>query len=340
MRIFVVSNVESRRTEYFIEAGKSLGADPRFLSYAELTACLPALRRTVVKLEPFVYNEAGVAAYARLCAAGRRVLERLEKTDKAGDVRFLNNPGAILQALDKVRCKERLEAAGLPVTPLLTADAADFESLVSAIASCRRGVFLKPRYGSGAEGIMAIRYQAQQGRWVAYTTLQRLGACVYNTKRIHRLTDVAEIGRLAQPVLEAGALAEEWIPKESAGGLTYDLRVVCCGGRADYVVVRYSRGTITNLHLNNRAGRFAELGLPEELGKEIFRLCVAATQAAGLYYAGVDVLLEKGSRCPRIIEVNGQGDHIYQDMFEGNCIYRHQIESVLTAGSAAEENRQ
>lgn len=334
MRIFVVSNVESRRTAYFIKAGKSLGADIRFLSYTELLACLPALSESVVKLEPFVYNEAGVEAYAGLCTAGRLVLERLEQTQKAAGVRFLNRPRAILQALDKVRCKELLEAAGVPVTPVLAADAAGFERLVPYVTACPRGVFLKPRYGSGAEGVMALRYQAWRDRWVAYTTLCRTESGVYNTKRIHRLTDIAEIRRLAQPVLQAGALVEEWIPKEARGGLNYDLRVVCCGGRAEYTVVRYSRGTITNLHLNNRAGRFDELGLPERVQEEIFRISLAATQATGLHYGGVDVLLEKGSLRPFVIEVNGQGDHIYQDMFAENRIYTRQIETILNAGKS------
>ncbi len=46
----------------------------------------------------------------------------------------------------------------------------------------------------------------------------------------------------------------------------------------------------------------------------------------GLASAGIDILLEKGSLKPRIIEMNGQGDLIYQDIFAGNVVYRHQAE--------------
>ena len=36
--------------------------------------------------------------------------------------------------------------------------------------------------------------------------------------------------------------------------------------------------------------------------------------------------MEKGSLRPRIIELNGQGDLIYQDIYSENRIYRHQAE--------------
>ena len=44
----------------------------------------------------------------------------------------------------------------------------------------------------------------------------------------------------------------------------------------------------------------------------------------GLQSAGIDLLLEKGSLSPRIIEMNAQGDLIYQDLYDQNQIYRRQ----------------
>ena len=46
----------------------------------------------------------------------------------------------------------------------------------------------------------------------------------------------------------------------------------------------------------------------------------------GLRSAGIDILLEKGSLKPRIIEMNAQGDLIYQDIYHQNIIYGHQAE--------------
>ena len=52
-------------------------------------------------------------------------------------------------------------------------------------------------------------------------------------------------------------------------------------------------------------------------------------QIVGLHSAGVDLLLEKRSHTPFIVEVNGQGDHIYQDMFARNSIYTNQLKEII-----------
>ena len=41
--------------------------------------------------------------------------------------------------------------------------------------------------------------------------------------------------------------------------------------------------------------------------------------------AGLDVMLDKKTGKPRIIEINGQGDLLYQDIYGENRIYREQI---------------
>ena len=64
--------------------------------------------------------------------------------------------------------------------------------------------------------------------------------------------------------------------------------------------------------------------------EEVERLCLQALACfPGLRSAGVDVLLEKGSLKPRIIEMNGQGDLIYQDIYQDNGIYGHQAEMMM-----------
>ena len=190
------------------------------------------------------------------------------------------------------------------------------------------GVFLKPRYGSGAGGIMAIRYQPRQKKWVVYTTLQKVDRVIHNTKRIHRLTKEQDILPLAEAVMHTGAILEEWIPKEQLQGENYDLRVVSGEEEIDYVVVRCSKGGITNLHLNNNARLWSELPLSEDVRQRIYLLCRKAVRTLGLRYGGVDVLIERGTDTPYIIEVNGQGDHIYQDMYAHNSIYTRQIRTI------------
>ena len=48
----------------------------------------------------------------------------------------------------------------------------------------------------------------------------------------------------------------------------------------------------------------------------------------GLGSVGIDILLEKGSLRPRVIEMNGQGDLIYQDIYGENQIYERQGEMM------------
>ena len=327
MQIIVVSNSLSKRIEYFVEAGKHLQTEVCFMTYEELFNCLPLLRQAVIKLEPCVSDETDLLKYALLNQAYKETLQRLSEMSLPDDVCFLNTPDALLRALDKKETKEVLMDKGLKVTPMLPSPQS-FDELRQLLADCGRGCFLKPRYGSGAGGIMAIRYQPNRNKWVVYTTLRQVDGVIHNTKRINRLSVEKEIIPLAEAVIQTEAILEEWIPKAQLQGENYDLRVVCRESEIDYIVVRCSKGSITNLHLNNKAHWWNELSLSEEVRQQIYFQCQEAVQSLDLQYAGVDVLIERGTDIPYIIEVNGQGDHVYQDMFAHNSIYTQQIKNI------------
>ena len=126
---------------------------------------------------------------------------------------------------------------------------------------------------------------------------------------------------------DLGVIVEKWHPKDVFNGKSYDLRAVYQFGRIEYIVVRQSDGPVTNLHLNNQAADIKELGLSGGIMSGIEEICNKAVSLFdGLRVAGIDVMLDKGSRNPRIIEINGQGDLIYQDIFSENIIYRKQAE--------------
>ena len=327
MQIIVVSNSLSKRIEYFVEAGKHLQTEVCFMTYEELFSCLPLLRQAVIKLEPCVSDETDFLKYALLNRAYKETLQRLSEMSLPDDVCFLNTPDALLRALDKKETKEVLMDKGLKVTPMLPSPQS-FDELRQLLADCGRGCFLKPRYGTGAGGIMAIRYQPNRNKWVVYTTLRQVDGVIHNTKRINRLSVEKEIIPLAEAVIQTEAILEEWIPKAQLQGENYDLRVVCRESEIDYIVVRCSKGSITNLHLNNKAHWWNELSLSEEVRQQIYFQCQEAVQSLDLQYAGVDVLIERGTDIPYIIEVNGQGDHVYQDMFAHNSIYTQQIKNI------------
>lgn len=331
MQALVVANEESRRTANFIKAGKRAGVETRFITYDELEKHLTNYQNTLIKLEPPLYHESGFTAHQTLCKAYIARLEHIARLEKKQTVRFLNDPQAIIHALDKAKSKEQL--AGLRLTPLISSSVETFDSLINLLTKEKcYNVFVKPRFGAGAGGIMALRYNEPKGQLVAYTTLARNHSLIYNTKRINRLTNPKEIALLANTVLKTDALVEKWLPKDTINGENYDLRVVCLANRVEHIAVRCSKGAITNLHLNNKALPYPSLGLPLSLTKEIEALSTQATALSSLHYAGIDILIEKDTLLPHIIEVNGQGDHIHQDIHNKNSIYRKQLTNAPAGG--------
>lgn len=141
------------------------------------------------------------------------------------------------------------------------------------------------------------------------------------------MRDRKEIAAFLDQLLSMDCLAERWYPKASFQGCSYDLRAVWQFGQLDFLLARLSKGPLTNLHLNNHPLPAKELGLPLSVREEIEELCRRTALAfPGLSSFGADILLERGSLRPRIIEINGQGDLLYQDIYQENKIYRRQAE--------------
>ena len=122
---------------------------------------------------------------------------------------------------------------------------------------------------------------------------------------------------------------ERWYAKAEYAGYCYDLRAVVLDGTVEFLLGRLSKGPITNLHLNNHPLEASKLGMDQKAFAEIASLCKDAVNCfPGIRIAGIDILLEKGSMRPRIIEMNAQGDLIYQDIFHENRIYARQVEMM------------
>ena len=133
-------------------------------------------------------------------------------------------------------------------------------------------------------------------------------------------------GKCNLSILQQENIIECWLAKARVGNKSYDLRIVYVNGEIVWRVVRTSSQPITNLHLQNEAIRFADLNLPAEKVAEIDTLCLNAMKLyPDVHIAGLDVLLTQ-KLTPYIIEINGQGDLIYQDTCEQNKIYQRQIQ--------------
>ena len=189
-------------------------------------------------------------------------------------------------------------------------------------------VFIKPRFGSASAGVVAYRLNPRTGEGMIETSAAMKDGRLINTKRIRKTGDPAEISSIIGRVLSGGAIVELWIPKATHDGRAYDLRAVFQFGRLEYLLARQSRGPVTNLHLNNGALPIENLALPPALPARLEALCgKAVSQFPGLNVAGFDILLRKDG-APMIIEINGQGDLLFQDIFAENRIYKEQIKAM------------
>lgn len=328
MKLVLVGDRASKGTLYFEKAAAELGLSVEFIQmpYGKDMAYFPRerLEGCLVKLDPPRFDSAGIAEMGRNMERYRDFLTALADIE---GVRMLNAPAAILDTLDKAVCKQRLKAAGVAITPVLTDRLTDMQNLRRLMVKEQKyRVFIKPTYGSGAGGVLAYRICPGREKAVLYTSAYLDGNTLINTKKLRRYDDLDMIDKIGNEVLSGGALVEEWMPKARHGDKTYDLRVVYQFGRISYIVARQSRGPVTNLHLNNDALAFSGLALPENRVEAIADLCRDAVSVfPGLNVAGIDILLTQDKLIPHIIEMNAQGDLIYQDIYDQNRIYKDQI---------------
>lgn len=327
-RFVLIGDETSKGTAFLKKAAGELGYPFEFIPIPYGKAVeqfdVRQLQGCVVKLDPPRFQTADILEVNHLLGSYERLLNKLEQ---AKAVELLNSPQAIRNTLNKHKCKMILTAAGVAVTPVLAVNIDHLATLKQLMTERKKyRVFIKPIYGSGAGGVLAYQINPRTGREVLYTSAYAEGNTLINTKKLRRFDDPETIERIGSRILGAGAVVEEWMQKARHGNKSYDLRVVYQFGWIEYMIARQSAGPITNLHLNNDALSVAELKLTGEQVVKIDQLCrQAVEQFEGLRVAGIDILLTPETLTPYIIEINAQGDLIYQDIYDQNRIYQAQM---------------
>lgn len=320
-----------------------------------------------LKIDPPLWKNDSLDKFPNLIDDYIEQLKELSYLSMQYKVEFFNSPLEIIELLDKCACKEKLFQAGLSVTERLEkkeieeveiAEKAkeekseeikkieeirkpDKEKLVAEKFTLEQlfelmkekkiyQVFIKPVKGSGAAGVSAFRWQPDAGKMVLYTcALWREDIGLVNTKRLRCFRSKEEVSFLLNQIFKLDCIVERWYAKAEYQGFSYDLRAVVQENKVDFLLGRLSKGPITNLHLNNKPLEVSALGLPMQVKDEIEDLCRRSMKCyPGLRSAGIDLLLEKDSLKPRIIEMNAQGDLIYQDIYQENKIYHHQVKII------------
>ncbi len=332
-RAVLLGKPESKRALYLQQAAEGAGLPLQTMDWKDWKTGI-SQDDIFLKIDPIVWESCSLEELDRLTEEYRGYLQALSYMSREHNITFLNDPETIELLLDKRACKNRLLQEGLSVTELLSEDGKRLMSVGELLEQMEEKriyqVFIKPVRGSGAAGVSAFRWQPASGRMALYTcALQSAEYGLVNTKRLRCFTGKEELIPLLNRILALDCIVEKWYAKAVYQNFSYDIRVVMQDKQMDFILARLSQGPITNLHLNNHPLEVSQLGLPSTVLESIALLCEQSMERfPGLKSAGIDILLEKGSLNPRIIEMNAQGDLIYQDIYHENKIYHRQAQMM------------
>ncbi|MDQ0116146.1 glutathione synthase/RimK-type ligase-like ATP-grasp enzyme [Paenibacillus harenae] len=250
---------------------------------------------------------------------------------------WMNAPMDIAAMFDKRQTHKVLTSAGVPVPKLLSPPDAipDYETLRSIMKQRRMNrIFAKLAFGSGACGVIAYQTNPTTGAEVAVTTIGvdnfiAKPPIYYNVKKLVRYTDSRMIRQIVNWLLRHGAHIEQWIPKASYDGQSFDIRQLVVAGQSCHSAARVSRTPITNLHLRSERKSLNEVGLTASEENEIRSCAERALEAfPESTIAGIDIALSAGSRRPFVLDVNPYGDLLYHIRHEGYDPYEWEMKQL------------
>jgi len=263
------------------------------------------------------------AWFAGFAAAMQRLAGQLTSLPQA---RVVNTPPDITLMTDKLACQQHLAAHGVPV-PTLLGPVHGYEHLQALLSEHQLDrVYLKPRYGSSASGVVAYRRnRAGRQQATSSASLQQVNGepRLFNLKRISRYESESEIATLVDTLAKQQLYAETWLAKPRTGDSHYDLRVVTIGGQPAHRVARIGAQMMTNLHLDNQRGDATSLLNPADMAA----LESAATLAASAFphstVAGYDLVVRHGQA--HVLEANAFGDLLPGLLWQGQDTYTAQL---------------
>jgi hypothetical protein len=251
----------------------------------------------------------------------------------------MNSPSDIEVMFDKPRTHDRLTGIGVSC-PRSLGPVRSYEELRHRMRESKIDrVFVKLAHGSSASGVVAFAAGARRVLAVTTTEVVREGGEVrlYNSRAIRRSEDEGEVADLVDALAVEGVQVERWVPKAGLDGHAFDLRVLVIAGRAGHVVVRMSRGPMTNLHLKNRRGDPA--ALRAMMGEGRWQAAMGSAERAamafpGSLHAGVDLLIAPGFRRHAVLEVNAFGDLLHGVIDRGVDTYSAEVGALLGGWAA------
>lgn len=355
MHITVVGNPGHRRVAGFSAAAVAAGLPPpRVVAWADVLRGTvpeaPVFAPGPVRIDspgedPAVHAllggpadphrvEGGAVRHAALTAGLEWVRRAAAESPGAW---LVNDPGEIAVMFDKGRAHALLDAAGVPVAPRVgpASGIRSYAELRDVMrGSGRPRVFVKPVHGSSASGVVALETSGPRVQATTSVELVRTaaGTELYNSLRIRKYRDEADVAALVDALGPDGLHIEAWLPKLAVGELAVDLRVLVVGGEPTHVVARGSRSPMTNLHLGNARVDVAAVrgAVGERVWAEAMATCVRAARCfPRTLHVGVDLLLGVDRRRHAVGEVNAFGDLLPGVLHQGRDTWGEQVRALV-----------
>ena len=270
-----------------------------------------------------------VANFALWKKGWTRLLHKVNELKNQYTIQFINDPLSIDKTFDK-QYTQQLAIANNINCPTQLQNCTTYTALITLMKSKDiPQVFIKPLAGSSASGIMAFKYYSEE-KQILYTTLLKKGEKYYNSLKLITYRDPKEIREVINYQISQQPIIEKWIPKWRHHGLNIDFRVVVINRKAEYVLPRGSKHMITNLHLGNTKLTIENSGITPT---QLLQIKSTAEKAMALFphlfYAGVDVLLNRKGNQTYLLEINAFGDMLLQLQNEkGQNVYELEYEKI------------
>ena len=247
---------------------------------------------------------------------------------------LLNDPEAIALCGDKNRCHQAMHGMGLSVPDTLDVREPTFEALLAAMEQENRlRVFIKPRYGSSAAGVVALATSSHGvTAWSPAEVVEGRGnRAIYACKQVRKFNKPREVAALTEAVLTSDAQIEVWIPKAGHNGWTIDLRLLAIAGEPQHVVLRQAGSPITNLHLGAKRGEAASFlarlhgGVWQTVCEEARRFAHRFPRTLQLSF---DIAVPVGLNGHYFLEANAFGDLLRRTTHNGLDPYAAQFAAL------------
>jgi hypothetical protein len=316
--LYLIGNLESRRTRFFVEAIKRTGLKWRIISWESVLSGSDDWARDIepgssiridspgqnfavekallargineppstsadfseAQLRALPYEKGRILALNQSHRGWTRTLRDLEERLSGLQVQYFNPPGDIVKMFKKPLCNRLLREANVPVPSILGMPDGFYGMMkLMRVARCSR-LFVKPDYGSSASGIVAFEFNGTCYQAFSPIEIVRDGGelKLFNSRRVKRYEGLAEVRELIDAIAREDVYLERWLPKAGLSGKRFDLRVVVIGGKARHVVVRLSDHPMTNLHLGATRG---DLDLLQKtMGEEAWHSAMATAEKA------------------------------------------------------------